>query len=152
MKTPVLANLRKAGRFPRFPGSPPRTFGETPHKNKNRIVSFRIFSRLCVLRNCNDNGNFQVLIMVSRRRAFVLSVLACFVSVTSWRLSPTTRSITQPYKISGYKNEHLLTVVDPRSNSRTHLVGVSHGSESSVRLVSEVISEITPNYRSRGSK
>jgi hypothetical protein len=82
--------------------------------------------------------------MVSRRRAFVLSVLACFVSVTSWRLSPTTRSITQPYKISGYKNEPVLTVVDPKSSSRIHLVGVSHGSESSARLVSEVISEINP--------
>jgi hypothetical protein len=39
----------------------------------------------------------------------------------------------------------LLTVIDPKTKSRIHLVGVSHGSASSANLVKEVFSEVNPS-------
>lgn len=39
---------------------------------------------------------------------------------------------------------YLLTVIDPVTRSRIHLVGVSHGSASSADLVREVFTEVNP--------
>lgn len=47
---------------------------------------------------------------------------------------PVIKSIKRP----------LLTVIDPLTRSRIHLVGVSHGSASSAALVKEVFAEVNP--------
>ena len=48
--------------------------------------------------------------------------------------SPVIKSLKRP----------VLTVVDPISNSRIHLVGVCHGSASSANLVKDIFAEINP--------
>lgn len=47
---------------------------------------------------------------------------------------PVVKSFKRPY----------LTVIDPITRARIHLVGVSHGSSSSANLVKEVFSEVNP--------
>lgn len=47
---------------------------------------------------------------------------------------PVVKSLKRP----------VLTVIDPTTRSRIHLVGVSHGSASSARLVEEIFDEINP--------
>lgn len=48
---------------------------------------------------------------------------------------PVVKSFKRPY----------LTVTDPITRARIHLVGVSHGSSSSANLVKEVFSEVNPS-------
>ena len=49
-------------------------------------------------------------------------------------LGPVVKSLKRP----------VLTVIDPATRSRIHLVGVCHGSASSARLVEEIFEEINP--------
>jgi hypothetical protein len=73
------------------------------------------------------------------------------VSVSAYRpigrstsaLSPHREIIDEPV-IKSIKRP-LLTVIDPMTRSRIHLVGVSHGSASSAALVKEVFTEVNPS-------
>ena len=51
-------------------------------------------------------------------------------------LSMTSRDTSESLgKVVKYENEPVLTVVDPISGSKIHLVGVSHGASASAKLV-----------------
>lgn len=75
-----------------------------------------------------------------------LILCICDVNISAYQRSGRTVSSTLNQKhidqpvIKSLKRP-ILTVVDPKTKSRIHLIGVSHGSDASAELVKQVISE-----------